>query len=389
MIYLNNAATSYPKPQSVIEAVTECLSRPLIHSSRTGLEREKDDYIYLCRENLAKIFNVKDPLHIVFSSGSTESLNLAIKGLNLKGSNVVTTAIEHNSVLRPLKTMELYGEISISVVMCNEKGYIEPDWFNEAITPNTKAVVVNHCSNVTGTVLDIKEIAKIVHKNGAILIVDASQSAGSIPIDFDGWDIDLLAFTGHKSLFGIQGIGGLCIKEGIELKPLKVGGTGILSEVLLQPDGLPIYYEAGTPNTPGIMSLWAGTEFILNEGLEKIHYYKSKLVKKMIKELSEIPEVKIYNDPDHSSFSNFCFNIEGMVPEEVGYMLDSSFDIMVRTGLHCAPLILEPLNVFPWGTVRASPSYFTKEEEIDAFIKAVKDIVYFVKRKKMVRHYDY
>ncbi len=382
MIYLNNAATSFPKPQSVINAVTECLSRPLLHSSRTGFEREKDDYIYLCRENLAKILNVKDPLHIVFSSGSTESLNLAIKGLNLKGSHVVTTAIEHNSVLRPLKTMELHGEISISVVMCNEKGYIEPEWIAEAMNPNTKAVVVNHCSNVTGTVLDIQEIAKIAHKNGAVLIVDASQSAGSVPIDFDGWDIDLLAFTGHKSLYGIQGIGGLCIKEGIDLKPLKVGGTGILSEVLLQPDGLPIYYEAGTPNTPGIISLWAGTEFILNEGFEKIHNHKSKLVKKMIEELSDFPEVNIYYDPEHSSFSNFCFNIEGMVPEEVGYMLDSSFDIMVRTGLHCAPLVLEPLNVFPWGTVRASPSYFTKEEEIDTFIKAIKDIVYFVKRKK-------
>lgn len=380
MIYFNNAATSYPKPLSVIDAVNDCLKNPVVHAARTGFERERDDVVYLCRENIAKLFNVKDPLRIIFTSGSTEALNLAIFGLGIENTHVITTAIEHNSVLRPLKTLEKLEKIELTIVDCDSAAYVAPEKIKEAIRDNTSLIVVNHSSNVTGTIIDIQAIAKIAHDAGALILVDASQSAGSFPIDFDGWDIDLMAFTGHKSLYGIQGIGGLCIKNDLHLKPLKIGGTGILSEVLYQPEGCPIHYEAGTPNTPGIVSLFAGTNYIFSEGMEKMHNYKSGLVKTIISELKDVPYVTIYNRTEKSSFTNFCFNIDGMVPEEVGYVLDESYDMIVRTGLHCAPLVIEPLGAAPWGTVRVSPSYFTKEEEIEKFIHAIKDIVRIFKK---------
>lgn len=375
MIYLNNAATSFPKPENVHKAVTEYLKTAPVHSARASFEREMDDIDYACRAKLAKLFNAKDPYHIIFTSGSTEALNLAIKGLNLKGSHVVTTVIEHNSVIRPLKTMELAGEIELTFVDSDSWGYVEPENIEAAITKNTSAVVVNHCSNVTGTILDLEAISKIAHKHGCYFIVDASQSAGSIPIDVTNWDIDFLAFTGHKSLYGMAGIGGLYIKEGIYLKPLKVGGTGVLSEVLVQPDGFPLHYEAGTPNSPGIVSLSAGLDFIFKTGMDVIHQRKESMVKKMIEELSWLPEITVYTYPKHNSLNNFCFNISKIVPEEVGYIFESSYDMIVRTGLHCAPLIMKPLGVEPWGTVRVSPSYFTSDDEVTKFIDAVKEII--------------
>jgi len=375
MIYFNNAATSWPKPAQVLQAVHNYLSNPPCHSARVGLEKESDDPAQSCRLKLGKLFNVKDTDRFVFTSGSTEALNLAINGLDLKGGNVVSTAIEHNSVIRPLKHLEVDGKITINFVACDKWGYVAPELIEEAINDETRAVVVNHSSNVTGAVLDIKRITEIAHKYDIPIIVDASQSAGAIEIDIDNWGIDFLAFTGHKSLFGIQGIGGLYVGDRVKLKPLKVGGTGIKSEVLVQPEGMPIYYEAGTPNVPGIVSLDAGIGFIFETGMENIHKRKSDLVKTIINRLREYPEVTIYTSEENNNLSNFCFNIKNMVPEEVGYFLDSSYDIVVRTGIHCAPLLLEYLGVHPWGTVRASPSYFTTDEELEIFIKAVEDAV--------------
>ena len=375
MIYFNNSATTWPKPQVVLDAVKDYIGGPPSHSARVGLEKESTDQTQMCRERLAKLFNADDSDQFVFTSGSTEALNLAINGLNLNNAHVVSTKIEHNSVIRPLMHLKNDKKIDISFVDCDNTGYVEPESIENAIRDNTKAVVVNHCSNVTGAILDLKSISAIAHKHNIPLIVDASQSAGTIPIDIKNWDIDLLAFTGHKSLFGIQGIGGLYIKKGIELKPLKVGGTGIKSEVLTQPEGMPIYYEAGTPNVPGIVSLNAGVGFVLEKGVENIGKHKASMIKKIISELSHLPEVHIYTSQENNSFANFCFNIEGMVPEEVGYFLDSSYDITVRSGIHCAPLLLKSLGVDPWGTVRASPSYFSTDEDIELFIKAIKDAV--------------
>lgn len=381
MIYLNNAATSYPKPKQVEEAVISVIKGPILSSVRSSFDEENDDVVFQCRNLLAQLFNVEDPTHIIFTSGSTEALNLAIKGLNLEGGSVVTTAMEHNSVIRPLKMLEKEGKISITFVECDRYGYVESDAIRQAIREDTKAVVVNHCSNVTGTFLDIKQIADIAHSAQAVIIVDASQSAGAIPIDCKNWNIDLLAFTGHKSLFGLQGIGGLYIRNGIELKPLKVGGTGVLSQVLTQPEGYPIHYEAGTPNTPGIISLYAGVKFLLETGIDKIFEHKKQLYSILLEELGDNESIEIYSSQNNTSYSNFCFNVRGMVPEEVGYVLENSYDIIVRTGIHCAPLIMKYLGVEPWGTVRASHSYFTTEDEIRKFIDAVRKITLIPKRK--------
>ncbi len=382
MIYLNNAATSWPKPKSVIEAVKKYLDSPPFHSERSGLEKDVYNPARSCREGLAKLFNAKNPERFVFTSGSTEALNLAIKGLDLNGETVVTTQTEHNSVIRPLKHLEMEGKARPVFVECDDKGFVDPQKIADAMTPDTKAVIVNHCSNVTGAIQDLKTIAQIARENGAIIIADASQSAGAVPIDIDDWQIDVLAFTGHKSLFGLQGIGGAYIGENVKLKPLKRGGTGILSEVLTQPEGMPIFYESGTPNMPGIISLDAGVKFVLEEGLEKIHARKSSIVKRFIEEFQDDPRVKIYTSLENNSLSNFCFNIEGMVPEEVNYFLDESYGITARSGLHCAPLILESLGVHPWGTVRASPSYFTTDEEAETFVKAVREAAETFSKKK-------
>lgn len=374
MIYLNNAATSFPKPEAVINAVNECMSHPVLHSKRSVIERDKEDKIFGTRLLISQLLGVKDPLDIIFTSGSTESLNLAIKGLNLKGSHVITTVIEHNSVLRPLKHLEKDEHLTIDFVGCDKYGYINPKDFEKYFHSNTRLVVVNHCSNVTGSINNIKEIAELAHYHGALILVDASQSAGAVPIDFDGWDIDLLAFTGHKSLFGLQGIGGLVIKKGIELNPLKVGGTGIFSESLLQPKGMPIFYEAGTQNTAGIISLYAGAKFIHDTGFETISNHKKRLFEILTRELRNIENLKVYSGGERHNHSNFCFNIGEMVPEEVGYILDSTFDIVVRTGYHCAPLLQKPLGVHPFGTVRASISYFTTEDEVLYFTDSIKQI---------------
>jgi len=385
MIYFNNAATSFPKPPEVIEAVKEYISSIPFHSARAGFDFEEEDVAFACRTKLAKLFNAPEPEQIVFTSGSTESLNLAIKGLELYKAHVVTTGIEHNSVIRPLKHLELDGKIKLTFVDCDATSNISPESIKAAMKDNTKAVVVNHSSNVTGSILDLKAIAKIAHEHGAKLIVDASQSSGNVPINVSDWDIDLLAFTGHKSLYGLQGIGGLYIKKGLNLKPLKVGGTGIKSDVLVQPPGMPIYYEAGTPNMPGIVSLNAGAGFLLEKGVDSIREHKASMVKRMINELKDYPEITNYTISDKNSFANFCFTVDKMVPEEVGYVLESSYDIVVRTGLHCAPLLMKPLGVYPWGTVRVSPSYFSTDDEITKFIEAMKEIVnVFVRKNKNV-----
>ncbi len=374
MIYLNNSATSYPKPRQVIDAVIRNISSPPSHGARSGLGHAAGDVVSECREKLAKLFNAGDPDKIVFTSGSTESLNLVINGLKLKDAHVVSTVIDHNSVVRPLMTKKNAGEIEVDFVGCDSNGYVEPSKIAEAVRGNTKAIVVNHCSNVTGSILNIKEIARIAHVNNCVLIVDASQSAGALPIDVTNCDTDFLAFTGHKNLFGLQGTGGLYMKNPLTIEPLKVGGTGTKSDVLTQPFEMPIYYEAGTRNQPGIAALNAGVGFVLDKGVDNIGKHKAGIVTRMMDELRDVPGIKIYTTIENNCLQNFTFNIDKMVPEEVNYILESSYDIHVRSGIHCAPLMQSHIGTRPWGTVRASPSFFTTDEEIDKFISAVMEI---------------
>jgi len=381
MIYLNNAATSYPKPKEVTDAVHNYLTKFPSHGGRSSVDKDSGDVVYECRKNLSELFNADEPNQIVFTSGCTESLNLIIKGLDLKNAHIVTTATEHNSVIRPLKHLERDEGLKVDFVECDNFGYIEPTIIEEAIKQNTKAIIVNHTSNVNGSVLDIKSISEIAHKHNLLIIVDASQSAGNLPIDVKDMNIDLMAFTGHKSLYGMQGTGGFYIKKGIKVNPLKTGGTGTKSDELYQPETMPMYYESGTQNLPGIVSMKAGTDFILKKGRENISKHKRQIVKKVIDELSKFQEIKIYTRKEKNSCAVFSFNIDGILPEEVGFILENSYDITVRTGIHCAPLMLKHIDAHPWGTVRMSPSYFTTDNEIDKFLEAVKSIVKVFSKK--------
>ena len=375
IIYLNNAATSYPKPDVVVNTVVEYIKGIPFHSSRSGFDDSQKDVVLSCREKIAQLFNIDDPNDISFTSGSTESLNLVISGIELDKSHVITTAIEHHSVLRPLKRLENNNSIELTIVDCDEYGYVDPQEIENALKVNTKAIIVNHCSNVLGSVLDIKQIAGIAHKNNAVIIVDASQSAGCIPIDVKDMGIDVLAFTGHKSLFGLPGTGGIYIKKGLNIKPLKVGGTGVKSDLLYQPDDRPTYYEAGTQNISGIVSLEAGVSYVLNTGLEIIKQKKGEIFYQIMNYLENNPEIIIYGTKTLKNKEPLiCFNIKGMPCEDAGYILENSFGIILRSGLHCAPLIHKRIGSYPKGALRLSPSCFNTKDEVEKLIKAIDQI---------------
>ncbi len=379
-IYLNNAATTYPKPEPVLKAIFALLGEPPCHHARTGFDNHSVDIVDECRRQLALLFNAPDPSRIAFSSGSTESLNLAVSGLNLDGKHVITTAVEHNSVLRPLKTMEQAGRITLSIAPCNPYGLVSPESIQEAITPDTGAVVVNHCSNVTGMVNDIQAMGAVIRQHGIPFIVDASQSAGVYPVDVQKAHIDILAFTGHKSLYGIQGIGGAYIREGLELTPLKAGGTGVRSDYMLQPETVPMRYEAGTQNLPGICALYEGVRYVRETGLDHIRLRKESLVLKMRQGLAQSGMVTLFPDNGcDAKTAVFCFTVTGMGPSDIGYILENNFNIVVRSGLHCAPLIHKNIGTFPEGSVRVSPSHFTTDDDIAGFAHAMGQVVQMVK----------
>jgi cysteine desulfurase/selenocysteine lyase len=372
MIYLNNGSTTWPKPPEVIDAVTKFIrSMPNTPGRDNGSSKSISAE---CRERVNDFLGLGDEYHFAFTSGSTEALNLALKGCGLEGRHVVATVQDHNATIRPLKTMEQAGEITLDFVKCDSGGYVEPADIEAAITPETGAIVLNHCSNVTGAVQDAETIGRIAEKHGLIFILDASQSAGAMALNVSKTKAHFVAITGHKSLYGTQGIGGLCIRRGAELKPLKQGGTGTRSDVLIQPGDLPYKYEAGTQNMPGIAALNAGIKWIQETGFEKIIATKKTHIQKLVDELGGLDEVTLYRKPERDSGTLFTFNFDDMVPEEMAYILQSSYGIKVRAGLHCAPLMRDYIGAMPFGTVRVSPSYFTTEEELDKFTGAVKEL---------------
>lgn len=374
MIYLNNAATTYPKPEIVIQAVNQYLTNPPVHAKRSGYSRGSD-VIGGCRTKLAALFHIPDPAQIIFTSGATEALNLIIKGLDLKGGHIVTTTTEHNSVYRPLVALQDAGEFEATLVDCDGTGFVSPRAIAAAIKKETGAIIVNHCSNVTGRLQDLKAIGAIANENDLLFVVDASQSAGYHDIDPKAYHIDALIFTGHKSLYGTPGTGGCYLKEGLRPRPLKTGGTGVRADLMTQPGDMPLYYEAGTPNTPGIAALNAGLEFISQIGTETLREKKEKRIEQIIDALMLMPNVHVYGQSiERFPASVLSFNIDGMEPADVVSMLEQSFDIIIRAGLHCAPLVHQALGTYPKGTLRVSPSYFTSDEEIQSFIDAIKQI---------------
>lgn len=375
IIYLNNAATSYPKPRRVLQRVAELLDEPPFHHARAGFDKKERDALSAARVSVAELFNVQNPDRICFSSGATESLNLVLRGSGFEGKHVITTAVEHNSVLRPLKTMERDHNLSCTIIGCDKFGVVSVADILSAIREDTAAVVVNHCSNVTGAVTDIEKIGALTKSYGIPFIVDAAQSAGIYPIDVEKMNIDTLVFTGHKALGAMQGIGGAYISEKLCPQPIRIGGTGVRSDYPFQPETVPMYYEGGTQNIPGAASLAEGIKYINETGMASIRNYKETLTAYMQKELSLFDRVRCIPGV-HSGMKTtlFSFTVDGMDPADIGYILEGNFGIVTRTGLHCAPCIHSYTGTLQQGTVRISPSGFTTEADACTFIEAMKQI---------------
>lgn len=375
MIYLDNAATSYPKPPEVYDEVMSCMKNYAANPGRSSHNMAiiASSKIIECRERLSKLFNISDPFGIVFTSNATQAINIGIKGILKRGDHVISTIIEHNSVLRPLNSLYKEG-VKITLLGVNQYGYINIDDLKKEIGKKTKLIVINHSSNVLGTVQNIRSIGDIARERGITFMIDASQSAGVIPIDVEKDKIDLLAFPGHKSLYGPQGTGGLYIRKGIVLNTIIEGGTGSNSNSMNQPDFLPDRLESGTLNTPGIAGLCEGIKFIEKEGINNIEKKEETMTEYLMEELKKMDYVKIYGLPTAKGrCSVVSINIDEIDCSKVGYMLNKK-NIAVRTGYHCAPLIHGIIGTNNSGTVRISPGYFNTTEDIEYFIEVIDDI---------------
>jgi cysteine desulfurase family protein len=376
-IYLDNAATSFPKPETVYRAVEHALREigagPGRGSYRQGLAASR--LVFEAREAIAGLFGIDNSARVIFTHSATESLNLAVKGLLMPGDHVVSTTMEHNSLVRPLHQAGQSG-VEVTWVAGDKSGMVDNRQIGAAIRGNTRLVAISHCSNVTGAIQPIEEIGALARRAGVLLLVDAAQSAGAIQIDVNGMNIDLLAVPGHKGLFGPQGTGFLFISEGVELRPLLVGGTGGFSASVEMPDTLPERFESGTLNTPGIAGLKAGVEFVRSTGVAAIRAKEILLVSQLLEGLEAIPGIVPYGPgPAGMRGGVVSFTVAGRDPAEIGFRLDNEYDIAVRVGLHCAPSAHRTVGTYPGGTVRVSPGYFNSGREIEVFLRALRSIV--------------
>jgi cysteine desulfurase family protein len=376
MIYLDNAATSWPKPPEVLKAMVDVLEHAGGNPGRSGhrLSIAAAHVVYDTREQVASFFGVSDPSRVIFTNNSTHALNIVIKGLLKPGDKVVTSSMEHNSVMRPLRALEAKG-VNLNIVQCAITGTLDLQDITEAVSQDTKLVIINHASNVVGTILPVADIATIAHEAGALFLVDASQTAGVIPIDIKKMGIDLLAFTGHKSLLGPTGTGGLIIGENVDdsqIEPLMYGGTGSFSASEEQPEYLPDKFESGTPNVVGIAGLGAGIRWVSQRGVEAIREHEKELEQLLLDGLSGLPNIKVYGTQDaNKSIAVVSFTLQGKSTSDVGLRLDEEFGILCRIGLHCAPIAHKTIGSFPEGTVRLSPGIFTTSEDIQRTIQAI------------------
>ena len=379
-IYLDNAATSWPKPPEMLEAMRLFNDEIGANSGRSGHQRSVQSarIVYDTRQRLADLFNLSDPLRVVFTSNVTESINLSLYGLLKTGDHVITTSMEHNSVMRPLRYLETQG-IELSVIRCSPTGELDPDDIRKSIKATSKLIVVNHASNVVGTIQPIREIGHIARENGLLMLVDAAQTAGAFAIDMGADFIDLLAFTGHKSLYGPMGTGGLLIGEQVDISlmdPLKRGGTGSHSEFENQPDFLPDKYESGTLNVIGLAGLHASLSWIDSFSVEAIRAHEIVLCKKLINGLHAIPGIKVFGPMEAAlQTAVVSFTVEGFDNARVGELLDERYSTLCRTGLHCAPSAHKTLQTFPKGTIRFSPGFFNTEEDIDSALSFLNEII--------------
>lgn len=373
MIYLDNAATSHPKPAAVYERVDNVLRNCSANPGRSahGMAVVAARIIFQARENIGKLFHIADPERIIFTPNATGALNLAILGMLEPGDRCVTTSMEHNSVIRPLHYLSQKG-VMVAKVEAARDGSIDARAMAAAIDSRTRLVVVTHASNVVGTISPIAEIISLAHERGVPVLVDAAQTAGSVPIDVRALGVDLLAAPGHKGLYGPQGTGFLYIAPGLDVEPILFGGTGSRSDLETMPDFAPDRYEAGTQNTPGIAGLGAGVEFLLERGVERVRMHEVSLVRRLMDGLAKIEGLTLYGprDPERKT-GVVLFTLDGIDPAEIGDRLDAEFEIAVRVGVHCAPQAHRTLGTFPLGGVRMSPGFFNTDAEIDQAVDAV------------------
>ena len=377
LIFLDNGATSFPKPEEVYRYMDYFFRNFGVNPGRSGYDLclEAGEVVEETRKLLTKFFNGTDPNRLCFGYNSTDALNMIIFGMLKPGDHAITTTIEHNSVLRPLYHQSLAG-VDVDYVPFDGAGFVDPGEIRKRFRPTTRLVIVNHASNVIGTVQPIREIGKLCREAGIPFAIDASQSAGKVPIDMEEQFLDVVAFTGHKSLLGPMGIGGLYVREGIEIRHTRAGGTGVRSAVRTHLDEYPYRLEYGTPNVSGIAGLNAGVKWIQAKGLGAIHEHEMGLARKLRDGLREIPGVTRYCLDDLANhISVLAFNVDGREAADVGTMLDVDHDIACRTGLHCAPRVHEQLGTDKiHGAVRFGIGPFNTEEHIDAAIKAVGEI---------------
>ena len=388
LIYFDNAATAWPKPESVYKYMDSFYRSNGVNPGRSGydLAIETGSMVEKTRKRLTKFFGGDEdtPERLIFAYNVTDALNLVIPGMLSPGDHVITTNCEHNSVIRPVNHLVRDHRVQATYLPFNAQGFIEPDAVRKALRPNTKLVIVNHGSNVIGTIQPVKEIGAICHEHGVRFVIDAAQTAGIVPIDMKSMNIDVVAFTGHKALMGSMGIGGLCIRKDVEIRQLRAGGTGVRSAYPYHLEEYPWRLEYGTPNLIGVAALAAGQDWLAESGIEKIYQHELKLTKKLVDGFRKIEGVQLYCcDSLENHLSTILMNLEGVDPGDVGVMLDVDHNIATRTGLHCAPLVHRQLAIeATHGGVRFSIGAFNTEEEVDAAIHAIESIAKWSRERK-------
>ncbi|MCJ7497796.1 MAG: aminotransferase class V-fold PLP-dependent enzyme [candidate division Zixibacteria bacterium] len=386
LIYLDSGATTFPKPEEVYVAMDQFYRNYGVNPGRSGYDlcMVAGSIIEDTRKLLNEFFNGTDPNRLIFASNATDALNLAIYGLLKEGDHAITSNLEHNSVLRPLFHLYRYIGIEVDYVPFDSNGFVDPADFVRRFKKNTKLVAINHCSNVIGTVQPVKEIGQLCRERGIILLVDTAQSAGKIPINMARMSIDIVVFAGHKSLMGPMGIGGLYVREGVEVRHTRAGGTGVRSAVRTHLDEYPYRLEYGTPNLPGIAGLNAGVKWLLKQGMSNIHEREMQLLRMLRDGLQEIDGVTLYcQDNLANHIGILTFNVDGLEAQDTGTMLDVDYNIASRTGLHCAPLVHKQLGTDKiHGSVRFGIGPFNTVEDIESTIRAVGDITRIRQKQK-------
>lgn len=376
-IYLDNGSTTFPKPECVYDYMNVFYRTCGVNPGRSKGKafEEAERVLALTRKKLCRLFHAPDPHRLIFTYNVTDALNMIINGILKDGDHVITSQLEHNAVIRPLNHLRRKIQLRVDWIPLDQQGFIDPDDIKKKISKKTKLVIINHGSNVIGTIQPIAEIGRICHHHGVIFAIDAAQTAGIVPIDLEQHHLDIIAFTGHKSLLGPMGIGGMYIRDKIAIEATRFGGTGILSELKYQPEKFPNYLESGTPNMVGVAGLFAAQNYLEEKGISNIYRHEMRLVKLLYEGLSEIDHIILYNKPEeHKHVAIISFNLQGMKPGLLGSLLAEKYGIYSRPGLHCAPMVHQHLGTLPDGTVRLAVGPFNKQKDINKTIQAVKKI---------------